>query len=205
MTFYLADLISSADTQRVSLRLHICGDSIDGKRKDPLRMSDFPNHFGVWFLEIYDLANNIQNQSRPRPRMVVAQLFGNSAKCLKRNFPLVAKYRDNPQPDQILKGVHATERTASILERVIWRKKFGIIPIRKLTKREASQTADVKRAECSDYASHRSDFEKKNSLSIGAIGHASGFYDVALSPADIPLPSRLFQIWEQQQLHGRTA
>ena len=66
--------------------------------------------------------------------MVFAKLFGNLAELLKRDFVVVVQYRDNAKPDDILERIHPAERAASVVGSVVRREKFGIVPIRKLTK-----------------------------------------------------------------------
>ena len=61
--FYIPDLVGSTVTQRVSLRLHICGNGIDYDRKDPLRMACFADHLGVRFFEQYVLADYIEYET----------------------------------------------------------------------------------------------------------------------------------------------
>ena len=60
------------------------------------------------------VATNVQKKSRPWPRMVLAQLLSNLTELLKRDFVIVAEYRNYPKADNILKGINSAKRAAPV-------------------------------------------------------------------------------------------
>lgn len=114
MPLQVPDLVISPMPQCIGLRLHISNDIIQCNWKNELRMTNLSDLLSIRLFKKNILSTNVQNKSRPWSRMVPAQLLSNLAELLKRDFVIVAQYRNYPKADNILKGINSAKRAAPV-------------------------------------------------------------------------------------------